>query len=479
MSDQSSGGRAQWATNLGFILAAAGSAVGLGNIWKFPGKAFEGGGAAFLIIYLIIVAVIGVTVMLAEFAIGRHTNKDTIGSYAMLKPSWKGWGILGVVTAFIILAYYFQVGGWVMYYIYSYLFKSAEVYANPAFYFYNMLGYDAAGGTTFFPVAGAIVFPLIFIALNVIIVIGGVQKGIEKFNKIGMPALFILIIILMVRSMTLPGAGAGVAYMLTPDFSKVSGETFLIALGQAFFSLSLGMSIMITYGSYLKKEENLAKNTLMVCGFDTLIAFLAAFMIIPAVFATPGFLATYEAGDAPIKGGGFAFMHLATVFKNMPGGVFFGVLFYLLLWFAAMTSAISLLEGQVAALTEQKNMDRKKATIILAATMFVVGIFYTISQAAFNIKGIWFDFVNGATFPAMGDFMEFLTDRLLIPINALTACLLVGWVWGTKHGVAEIEQNGKFPLKWGGAWSASVKFIAPIVIAIIILAGFIMGKMYS
>ncbi|MCL2067902.1 MAG: sodium-dependent transporter [Treponema sp.] len=472
MSEKSSSGRAQWASNLGFILAAAGSAVGLGNIWKFPGKAYEGGGAAFLIIYLAIVAVIGTTVMLAEFVIGRHTQKDTIGSYAQLKPKWKGLGILGVVTAFIILAYYFQVGGWVMYYIYSYLFKSGEVLANPLHYFYNMLGYDAVGGTTFFPVAGAIVFPFIFIALNVIIVIGGVQKGIEKFNKIGMPALFVLLVILMVRSMTLPGAGAGITYMLTPDFSKVTGETFLVALGQAFFSLSLGMSIMITYGSYLKKEENLAKNTALVCGMDTLIAFLAAFMIIPAVFATLG-------AEGVGKGGGFAFVALAGVFQAMPGGVFFGVLFYLLLWFAAMTSAMSLLEGQVAALTEQKNMDRKKATIILAGTMFLVGIFYTISQAAFNIKGVWFDFTNGVTQPVMGDFMEFLTDRLLIPINALTACLLAGWIWGAKNGVAEIEQGGKFPFKLGGAWSASVKFIAPIAIAIIILAGIIMGKMIS
>ena len=472
MSNQTSGGRAQWATNFGFVLAAAGSAVGLGNIWKFPGKAFEGGGAAFLIIYLAIVAVIGTTVMLAEFVIGRHTKKDTIGSYAQLRPSWKGWGILGVVTAFIILAYYFQVGGWVMYYIYSYLFNSAEVYANPLFFFYNMLGYDAAAGTTFFPWAGAIIFPLIFIAINVIVVIGGVQKGIERFNKIGMPALFVLLIILMVRSMTLPGAGAGVAYMLTPDFSKVTGETFLVALGQAFFSLSLGMSIMITYGSYLRKEENLAKNTAMVCGFDTLIAFLAAFMIIPAVFATLG-------PEGVGKGGGFAFVALAGVFQAMPGGVFFGFLFYLLLWFAAMTSAMSLLEGQVAAFTEQKNIDRKKATLILAGAMFVVGIFYTISQAAFNIKGVWFDLTNGASFPVMGDFMEFLTDRVLIPINALTACLLVAWIWGTKNGVAEVEQGGKFPFKLGGAWSASVKFIAPAGIIIIIIFGLLLGRAIS
>jgi len=195
-------------------------------------------------------------------------------------------------------------------------------------------------------------------------------------------------------------------------------------------------------------------------------------MIVPAVFATLG------AGGVN-KGGGFAFMALAGVFQAMPGGAFFGVLFYLLLWFAAMTSAMSLLEGQVAALSEQKNISRTKATIGLSAAMFVVGIFYTISQAAFNIKGVWFDFTNGVTFPALGDFMEFLTDRLLIPINALTACLLAAWIWGTKNGVAEVEQGGKFPFKLGGAWSVSVKLIAPIGIAIIIIFGIIMGKTIS
>jgi NSS family neurotransmitter:Na+ symporter len=258
--------------------------------------------------------------------------------------------------------------------------------------------------------------------------------------------------------------------MLTPDFSKVSGETFLIALGQAFFSLSLGMSIMITYGSYLKKEENLAKNTALICGMDTLAAFLAGFMVIPAVFAT---------GVTPGKGGGFAFIHLAAVFDNMPAGAFFGFLFYLLLWFAAMTSAISLLEGQVAAVTEQKNMDRKKTAIGLAALMFLVGIFYTISQASVNLKGIWFDVTNGITFPALGDFMEYLTDRLLIPINALLACILAGWVWGAKNGVEEIRQGGKFQFKLAGVWTTSVKYVAIAGIVLIIIFGLIFGMELS
>jgi NSS family neurotransmitter:Na+ symporter len=470
MANQNPTGRAQWATNFGFILAAAGSAVGLGNIWKFPGKAYEGGGGAFLIVYLIIVAVIGITVMLAEFSIGRHTQKDTIGSYHQIKASWKGWGILGVVTAIIILSYYFQVGGWVIYYIVSYIFKSGEVFAAPDMYFFNMLGLDAAAGTTFFPWMGAIVCPLIFVALTVFIVIRGVEKGIEKFNKVGMPALFLILIVLVIRSVTLPGAAEGVKYLFTPDFSKVTAETWLVALGQAFFSLSLGMSIMITYGSYLRKDENLAKNTMLICGMDTMVAFLAAFVIIPAVFAT---------GGTPGQGGGFAFISLATVFQNMPAGPFFGLLFYLLLFFAAITSAMSLLEGSVAALSEQKKWDRKKATFILAGIMFVIGVFYTIAQASVPLKGVWFDFANKISYPGLGDFMEFLTDRLLIPINALTACLLVGWVWGTKNAVNEIEQNGKFSFAPSGLWSVAVKFIAPAGIIVIILASLIMGRTVS
>jgi NSS family neurotransmitter:Na+ symporter len=470
MANQNPSGRAQWASSLGFILSAAGSAVGLGNIWKFPGKAYEGGGGAFLIIYLIIVGVIGGTVMLAEFTIGRHTQKDTIGAYKQIRPSWKGFGILGIITTMILLSYYFQVGGWVVYYIGSYIFKAGEVFAAPEPYFFNMLGLNAASGETFFPLMGAIICPLIFAALTIVIVLLGVEKGIEKFNKIGMPALFVILIALVIRSVTLPGAGEGLKYLLTPDFSKVTAETWIIALGQAFFSLSLGMSIMITYGSYLRKNDSLAKNTALICGMDTLVAFLAGFVIIPAVFAT---------GGTPGQGGGFAFISLATVFQNIPGGAFFGMLFYLLLFFAAITSAMSLLEASVAAVSEQKKWNRKKTTLILSGIMFVAGIFYTISQASVPLKGIWFDFANGISFPGLGDFMEFLTDRLLIPINALASCLLLAWVWGTKNGVNEIRQDGKFPFRLAGVWSVLVKYIAPAAIIIIIVAGLIMGKTVS
>ncbi|MDR2965228.1 MAG: sodium-dependent transporter [Treponema sp.] len=472
MSNINSGKRAQWTNSIGFVLAAAGSAVGLGNIWRFPGKAYEGGGAAFLIIYIAIVAVIGSTVMLAELVMGRNTQKNTIGAYRQLRPKWAGWGVLSIVTSFIILCYYIQVGGWVIYYIFGYILKPAEIFANPTNYFLNMLGSDTVNGTVFFPWLGAVLCPLLFIGIAVYIIIRGVNKGIENFNKFGMPALFIILIILMIRSVTLPGAGEGIKFMLTPNFSTITPDIVLLALGQAFFSLSLGMAIMITYGSYVKKEENLAKSTAIICGMDTLVSFLAVFMIVPAVFATIG-------SENVGKGGSFAFIALAGVFEKMPAGVLFGILFYLLLFFSAITSAVSLLEGSVVAMTEQLKIDRKIAAIGLALIMFLIGIFYTISQVSVDMTGVWADYENGIFFPSFGDFMEYITDRLLIPLNALTVCILVGWVWDTKNGINEIRQDGKFRFKLAGIWSVSLKYIAIAAILIILVFGLVFGKSLS
>lgn len=234
------------------------------------------------------------------------------------------------------------------------------------------------------------------------------------------------------------------------------------ALGQAFFSLSIGMGVMCTYASYLGKSENLVKNTFTVCTLDTLVAFLAGFAIIPAVFA---------AGVEPGMGGGFAFISLATVFQSMPGGAIFGFLFYLLLFFAALTSSISILEGTVAYVCEEKGWNRKKVTIILAIIMYVIGILYTISQVAYPLKGIWFD-ASGLNFPGLGDWMEFMTDKLLMPLGALLFCIFVGWIWGVDNAAAEIEQDGahKFALK--GIWTVLVKYVAPIAIIAIMLGEF-------
>jgi len=463
--------RAQWSSKLGFILAAAGSAVGLGNIWKFPGKAYENGGGAFLIIYLAIVLIIGVPVMISELSLGRNAQANTIGIFRKLNKKFTWVGYVGVAVAFIITSYYLHVGGWVLRYVVGYITESATIYGDPKGYFFDLLGLNAATGATYFPWA-AIIFTAVFALANVVIVVKGVSGGIEKFNKVGMPALFVLLIILLIRSVTLPGAAEGVKYMLIPDFSKVNGMTFIVALGQAFFSLSLGMAIMTTYGSYLPKSENIAKNTLVICGMDTLVALTAGFIIVPAVFATLG-------AEGIGKGATFAFTSLAGVFQQMPAGWFFAILFYLLLLFAALTSSMSLIEGVVAFFTEQFGWQRKKTTIGVVIAMFLVGILFTASQAAYPIKGIWFDFVNGITFPTFGDFMEFLTDRLMIPLCALGVSIFVGWLWKPEKAIDEVRQGGKFAFKLANAYAILIKYVVPVAIAVIIITSFVTGTTIS
>ena len=454
--------RVEFGSKLGFILSAAGSAVGLGNIWKFPGKAYNCGGGAFLIVYILMVALIGTTVMLAEFTVGRKTHKNAIGAFREINEKWSFAGGLGVLTGFIILCYYCQVGGWTMKYIYAYIVEAKTVYADPMAYFLGMLG---ANG---FPLQGAIIFPLIFLFLTAFIISHG-TAGIEKMSKVLMPLLFVLLIGLMIRSCTLPGADEGLKYMLHVDFSTIGTNAILVALGQAFFSLSLGMGVMVTYASYLSSEDNLVSNTGIVCVLDTLVALFAGFMIIPAVFAT---------GIDPGMGGGFAFATLAGVFQAIPGGTLFGLLFYFLLFFAAVTSSTSILEGTVAFLVEEKGIARNKALVGTAVILFIVGVFYTLSQAYMNIKGIWIS-KNGLEYPIFGDFLEYLTDRLLLPLGAFFSVLFVGWVWGPDNAIEEATSNGKYKFSLAPVWKVLVKYIAPIAIICIIVAGMVFGMAIS
>lgn len=452
--------RGQWATNIGFILAAAGSAVGLGNIWKFPRLAYGNGGSAFILIYFAIVFLIGATVMLTEFTVGRNAQKNAVGSLRAIDKKWTFIGGMGILTGFIILSYYSHVGGWVLKYCVAYITGAGDVYSDPTnFFLQDILG---AGGT--FPLEGAIIYPFIFIALTAFVVIKGVSNGIEKLNKVLMPMLFVLLILLFIRGITIEGASEGLKYLLYPDFSKVDANVVLAALGQAFFSLSLGMGVMCTYGSYLSKEENLVKNTFLICSLDTAVALLAGFAMIPIAFSAG--IAITEGGSA-----GFAFISLASAFESMPLGTAFGALFYILLLFAAITSAISILEGTVAYVTEELNIGRTVAAAGLAVIMFGIGILYTLSQAYANLKGIWFD-ANGVSYPILGDFMEFMTDKLLMPLGALLFCILVGWIWGVDKAADEISSHGRYPFKLKAAYTIMVKFVAPIAIILIMLSGF-------
>ena len=453
--------RVEFSSKLGFILSAAGSAVGLGNIWKFPGKAYACGGGAFLIIYLIIVAVVGTSVMMAEFTIGRKTHKGAVGARRELNEKFAWIGGLGVLTGFIIVCYYCQVGGWAMYYIVAYITDVQTVWADPMAYFLNMLG---ANG---FPV-GALVWGFVFMFLTAWIISHG-TAGIEKMSTILMPVLFVVLVGLMIRSCTLPGADEGLAYMFHVDFSTINGTAILTALGQAFFSLSLGMGVMITYASYLSREDNLVSNTAIVCTLDTLVALFAGFMIIPAVFAT---------GIAPGMGGAFGFATLAGVFMAIPGGQFIGMLFYFLLFFAAITSSTSILEGCVAFLTEEKGMERKKALVGCCVIMEIVGILYVLSQVYMNIKGIWIS-KEGLQFPIFGDFLEYLTDRLLLPLGAFLTTFFVGWIWGPENSIKEATGDGRNKFALAKPYAFVVKFVDPIAIGAIIIAGMVFGMAIS
>ena len=411
--------REHWGSRLGFILAAAGSAVGLGNIWKFPYMAGENGGGAFLLIYLALVFTIGLSVMLAEMVIGRMAEKNAIGAFAKLKGgAWPLVGLCGVAAAFIILSFYSVVAGWTI----SYMVKSitgALAIEDPA-----ALG-GIFGGFISDPVS-PLIYHALFMALTVFVVLAGVGSGIERASKILMPALFALLLILIVRSVTLPGAGEGIAFLLSPDFSKVTWTTVSEALSQAFFSLSLGMGAMITYGSYLSKKENIASSAGWVTLLDTSVAVMAGLLILPAVFAF---------GFDPSAGPGLTFITLPAVFAHMPMGSVFAFMFFLLLGIAALTSAVSILEVGIPS----------------SLSLGIMG--------EFTIFGLGFF-----------DLMDYVSSKLLLPIGGLFISLFVGWVvWGkAKEDIA--AHNGVVP-GWLNAWGIIVKFVAPLAIAFILRKG--------
>lgn len=452
--------RDAWASNIGFVLAAAGSAIGLGNIWKFPGKIGANGGGTFIFVYLCIVVLIGFSIMLAEISLGRFSQSNSISAFLKINKKWTFVGGLGITAAFIILSYYSVVGGWVLKYIATYL-TGAEFTGGTEAYF---VGFITKG-------VEPLLWHAVFMAIVVFVVTKGVSSGIEKVTKVLMPVLLVILFAITVRAMTLPGAEEGIKFLFQFNLADITPSLVISALGQAFFSLSLGMAIMITYGSYVSKEDSLPKSVLMIAGLDTFIALLAGFAIICAVFATDPTL--IGAG-----GGGFAFISLPNIFAQMPLGDVFGFLFFVLLFFAAFTSAISILEGVVACVTEIFSVKRELATVGLGVIMFVVGCGYSLSQGALPwLKLPWFDFANGLTFQAMGNVMEYTTDNLLIPLTALFVCIFVGHVWGTKNAIDEIKIGSEFKIE--KIWIFSVKYICPVAIAVILFTTLVLGTSIS
>ncbi|WP_261134875.1 sodium-dependent transporter [Bacillus sp. Marseille-Q3570] len=436
--------REQWKSRTGFMLAAMGSAIGLGNIWKFPYITGEYGGAAFIFVYLICIAVIGIPVMLAEFAVGRKTQKDAVGSFQELTPGkpWYVTGIFGVMAAFLILSFYGVVAGWSL----SYTTKamSGDLLSVPG----EQMGDHFGGfiGNALSP----ILWQTLFMAIVIIVVVKGVKEGIEKWNKILMPTLGILLLILVIRGVTLPGAGEGVAFLFSPDFSALSGEAVLVALGHAFFSLSLGMGTMITYGSYVPKNVKLPTAATGVSLADTGFALLAGLAIFPALFAF---------GMDPGAGPGLIFITLPAVFEMMPFGQFFAVLFFLLISVAALTSAISILEVPVAYFMRKFEWTRKKATWILGTIIFLFGIPSSLSL------GAWGEFtIFGKVF---FDAVDFLASYILLPLGGMFIALFAGWALGKQKSL-EIGGFGEASV-WGKLWIFSLRFVSPVLIALVLL----------
>ena len=423
-------------------MAAAGSAIGLGNIWRFPTVTGENGGAAFVIVYVAAVFLIGFPVMLAELAVGRKTRRNPVGAYTKLAPGsvWKLAGWLGVLTGMMILSYYSVVAGWTLKYVWiamsgSLQGASSQIISDT---FNNFIQSPSS----------VLTCHLLFMILTVWIVMGGIQKGIERTTRVLMPLLFFLLLLLVLRSVTLPGASKGLAFYLKPDFAKLNFTTILEALGQAFFSLSLGMGAMITYGSYLSRKENLVSSALIVSSFDSFIAFLAGFAIFPALFSVPGLL--------PDVGSGLIFVVLPNIFNSIPLGNLFGMTFFILLAIAALTSSISLLEVVVAFAIDQLKWSRQKAALTIGSLVFLVGI-----PSALG---------NGAISQLTGtlDILDRYFGNFALVLGALVLSIFVGWKWGIKSALAEIR-HGNNNFRLGPIWGFLIRFTCPLAILTILL----------
>ena len=444
--------RGLWGSRLGFVLAAAGSAIGLGAVWKFPYMVGAGGGGAFLLIYLAAVLGIGLVMMLAELAAGRSTHTDAVGAFRTLggKP-WIFWGYSSLITGFIILSFYCVVGGWTVGYLLKSLTGSLLNAADDADGFKNL----------FFSFIGDPVYSLIFFAafmgLTVGIILGGVKQGIERVSKVLMPLLFILMLAMIIRSVTLPGAMAGIEFFLVPDLDKITPRVCIDALGFACFSLSLGFGAMLTYGSYMHKNEDMVKSALWVIVLQTACVLMAGFMVLPAVFAF---------GMEPGAGPGLTYITLPAVFKAMPGGSVFAVLFFMLLLVAALTSSVSIIEPIVAYFIDQYQVRRGLACWGVATASFVAGI-----PATWSFGGADMGTLFGLT---PFDFMDYITLNIMMPLNVLAACLLMGWFVNhrflrellRRHAV--VQEGGALPA-WVKYVNFSCRYIAPVGITAILL----------
>ena len=445
--------RSGFTNSFGVIMAAAGSAVGLGNIWRFPYICGKYGGAAFLMVYLVFVFLIGMTLLMSEFVIGRRTRRAPVKAYPALdngKRHWRWIGVIGIATCFLILSIYLVISGWT----FNYFWESLTG---------RLMHVEAGGFEQHFADFACsplrpVIFLSVFLALSLLVILGGVEKGIEKVSKLLMPFLLVLVLVMCVRSVTLTGASQGLRYMFHPDFSLLGWEGVLAALGQALFSLSVGMGAMVVYGSYIPENDNLLKSSLWITVCDVLIAVLAGVAIFPAVFAM---------GQNPAGGPGLVYMVLPEVFQMFDfGGGLFAVIFFLLLSLAALTSAISLHETLTAFLTDG-GMQRRPAAVLVAVAEIVLASATALSYSG----GILSADLGGRTF---FDWMDFVTGTLLPPICALLTILFFGWVMSKDAIRDELSNHGTLKVGWFEVYYYFlVRFVAPIALLFVLVKGIV------
>ena len=434
-----------FSSRIGFVLAAAGSAVGLGNLWRFPYLAAKYGGGSFLLIYLILTVTFGFALMITEIAIGRKTGKSALYAFSDLDRNSGFIGVLASAVPIIILPYYCVIGGWVVKYAWAFVTGSGSAAAADEYF-----------GEFISQTGEPILWLGIFILATMVVMLLGVNKGIENISKVLMPLLVILSVVIAVFVVTRPGAGAGIAYYLKPDLSKISANAFLAALGQLFYSMSLAMGIMTTYGSYLKKDANIEHSVRNIEIFDTGIAFLAGLMIVPAVFVFSG------GNEASLKAGPtLMFITLPKVFDGMAGDHIIGAVFFILVLFAALTSAISLMETVVSIFVDKTNKSRRFITICVTI--------YTIVMAIPSSLG--FGVLSGISIKGMSilDMFDFVSNSILMPVVALLTCLFVGFVIKPKTVIDEVERSSH-SYKSKKVYEILIKYVSPILIILILIS---------
>ena len=438
--------RSSFGSRFGAIAVVGGSVVGLGNIWRFPYIAGENGGAAFILVYVTLSLLICIPIMLTEFSIGRHTRSNALRAFRRLSPRgyWNGAGYLGIATSTIILSFYAVIAGWALHFLKvaitgGFLNHNSEQ-IRQGFDHYVAQGY------------GSMFWTFLFIAFIAFIVMRGVEKGIEKFGKVVMPFMILLLIGLVINSMTLEGAKEGISFLLTPDFSKINGHVVLQALGQAFFSLSLGMGTMITYGSYIPKQENMFRMAATIAITDTCVAILAGLAIFPAVFSY---------GINPTSGPELVFITLPTVFGNMSGGYLLGILFFFLLFTASISSSVSLLEVATLYISEEMHLRRRTATLIAVVVV-----------AALSSLCLWSQ-LPGSSLRVLGmnifDLFNNLTSLYMLPLGGLLSVLFAGWVMRNRTLQDEVTSRGRYGTSIYPYYRVIVRFVAPVVIVLLFL----------